>query len=174
LKITKHWFTTYLTKNYSKNKKFGLDIGCRFKPYDNEFQCKYIGIDLPSEKFKDSKKHPDILSSATNLPFQKNSFDFISCYSVIPYIKNIDNLFSDMFNILKPNGIAVIIIMNLRGLNLQPKTHFENRYSSKKLHDKLRQHNFISIKSKNIKSSLFSLYYDLTSVYAYAIVTPKK
>lgn len=172
--ITKHWFTSYLTKNYSKNKKFGLDIGCRFKPYDNEFQCKYIGIDLPSEKFKNSKSYPDIFSSATNLPFKKNSFDFITCYSVIPYIKNVDNLLSDMFDVLKPNGVAVIIIMNLRGLKMQPKTKFENRYNSKNLHDKLRQHNLISIKSKNIKSAFFSLYFDLTSVYAYAIVTPKK
>ena len=57
---------------------------------------------------------------------------------------------------------------------MQPKTKFENRYNSKNLHDKLRQHNLISIKSKNIKSAFFSLYFDLTSVYAYAIVTPKK
>jgi len=79
-----------------------------------------------------------------------------------------------MFRIIKPSGIAVVIIMNLRGLNLQPQTHFENRYNSTQLHAKLKQHGFTSIKFKNPKAFFFSTYYDRTSVYAYAIVTSKK
>jgi len=163
-----------LTNYYSKNKKFGLDIGCKFKPYDDDIKCEYIGIDLQSERFLHSEKKPDIYTSGTNLPFVNNSFDFINCYSVIPYVKNPDTLFSEIYRVLKSEGTAVMIIMNLRGLDLQPKTHFENRYSSKKLHQKLREHNFISIKPKNLKALLFSSYYDRTSVYSYAIVTPKK
>jgi len=151
-----------------------LDIGCKFKPYDDDIKCEYIGIDLPSQKFSNSKKKPDVFSSGSNLPFPDNSFDFINCYSVIPYVKNPDDLFSEIYRVLKHNGVAVIIIMNLRGLALQPNTFFENRYNSKALHKKLSEHKLRSIKAKNLKALLFSAYYDKTSVYAYAIVTPKK
>lgn len=79
-----------------------------------------------------------------------------------------------MYRVIKPSGTAVVIIMNLRGLALQPKTHFENRYNSSQLHAKLKEHGFKSIKYKNPKAFFLSMYYDRTSVYAYAIVQPKK
>ena len=79
-----------------------------------------------------------------------------------------------MYRVMKPKGIAVVIIMNLRGLALDPSGHYENRYDSKTLTKKLKQNGFRSIKSKNLKALLFSTYYNLTSVYAYDIVTPSK
>lgn len=151
-----------------------MDIGCKFKPYDNDINCHYLGIDLPSEKFCNSEKKPELYSSGTDLPFRDNSFDFVNSYSVVPYVKNPDKLFSEIFRVLKKDGVAIIIIMNLRGLALQPETHFENRYSSSDLHKKLRKHSFKSIKWRNVKALFFSTYFDLTSVYSYAIVTPKK
>jgi ubiquinone/menaquinone biosynthesis C-methylase UbiE len=163
-----------LTNHYSKNKKIGLDIGCKFRPYEDEYNCEYVGLDLPSEIFKEDTKKPHIYGTGESLPFLDNSFDFITTYSVVPYVKNIDNFFNEMHRVLKPSGTAVIIIMNLRGLNLQPKTHFENRYTSSQLINKLKQHGFTSIKNKNLKTFALSNYYDITSVYAYAIVTPKK
>lgn len=63
--------------------------------------------------------------------------------------------------------------MNLRGLDLDPDGYYPNRYNSRKLHVKLKQHNFKSIKTRNIKDLFFSTYFDLISVYAYAIVTQK-
>ena len=91
--LAQHKFTSYLTKHYSTNKKFGLDIGCRQRPYDDLYQCKYVGIDLPSSISYGENITPDIFSSGEFLPFKDNSFDFITCYSVIPYVKNIDRFF---------------------------------------------------------------------------------
>lgn len=79
-----------------------------------------------------------------------------------------------MFKVITPNSIAVIIIMNLIGLALQPQTHFENRFNSKLLQKKLKEHGFKSIKFRNLKTLFYSTYFDLTSVHAYAIVTPEK
>jgi ubiquinone/menaquinone biosynthesis C-methylase UbiE len=171
--LVTHKFTSYLTEYYSENKKFGLDIGCKNRPYHDLFQCKYVGIDIPSEKIHNKNIFPDIFSTGESLPFNDNTFDFITCYSVIPYVKNIDNLFDEMYRVIQPNGVIVIIIMNLRGLALQPKTHFENRFNSKQLHLELKKHNLISIKHNNPKTFFLSTYYDKTSVYAYAIVKPK-
>jgi SAM-dependent methyltransferase len=168
-----HKFTKYLTEYYSKNKKFGLDIGCKNRPYHNFYHCNYVGIDIPSVKIHDNV-FPDIFSTGESLPFNDNTFDFITCYSVIPYVKNIGMLFDEIFRVIQPNGIVVIIIMNLKGLALQPKTHFENRFDTKRLHLELKKHNLISIKANNLKTLFLSTYYDKTSVYGYAIVKPKK
>ncbi|MEX1053800.1 MAG: class I SAM-dependent methyltransferase [Nitrosopumilaceae archaeon] len=151
-----------------------MDIGCRLRPYDGAIKCEYIGLDLPSETSFDGVKKPDIFATGATLPFANNTFDLITCYSVVPYVKEVDSLFNEMYRVMKPEGVAIIIIMNLRGLELQPNTHFHNRYNSKKLHEKLKQHHFKSIKFRNLKTLFFSTYFDLTSVYAYAIVTPKK
>jgi len=171
--IQRHWFTAYLTEHYSSGKQLGLDIGCGRRPYDDIFRCKYIGIDLPSNKLSETKK-PNLFGSGTNLPFDDNVFDFITCYSVVPYVDEVDKLFEEMYRILKPNGVAIIIIMNMRGLALDPNGYYPNRFNSRKLHQKLKQHNFKSIKTQNIKALLFSTYFDLTSVYAYALVIPNK
>jgi len=118
--------------------------------------------------------NPDIYAIGKFAPFKDNSFDLITCYSVVPYEKDIDKFFSEIFRILQPKGVAVIIIMNLKGLSLHPNTPYPTRYNSSQLHKKLNEHNFKSIKFKNPKVMFWSKYFDLTSVYAYAIVSPKK
>ena len=79
-----------------------------------------------------------------------------------------------MYRVLIPNGIALIIIMNLRGLALQPQTFFWNRYDSRLLNKKLKEHRFRSIVKKNLKALVWSKWFDMTSVYAYAVMTPIK
>ena len=172
--MTRHKFTSYLTKYYSKNRKFGLDIGCREKPYDDLYQCPYVGIDILDSLSYSSRVKPDFFSSGEFLPFKNELFDFITCYSVIPYVKNVNRFFEEVYRVIKPSGIFVVIIMNLRGLELQPETNFINRFSTNELEKKLKEHNFFSIKHKNIKTLLYSTYYDKRSVYGYAIVQSKK
>jgi ubiquinone/menaquinone biosynthesis C-methylase UbiE len=151
-----------------------LDIGCKFRPYEENCHAKYVGLDMPSEIFKTDTKKPDIYGNGETLPFSDNSFDLITTYSVVPYVKNIDKFFNEIYRVLKPSGTVVVIIMNLRGLALQPKTKFENRYNSRQLNKKLNQHGFSSILEKNPKAFFFSKYFDLSSVYAYAVVRKKK
>ena len=172
--LARHKFTSYLTEYYSQNKKFGLDIGCKKRPYDDLYSCKYIGIDIPSDNPVTNPTFPDIYSSGEFLPFNDDTFDFITCYSVIPYVKNVGNLFNEMYRVMKSSGVAVVIIMNLKGLSLQPNTHFVNRFNSNQLHQELNRHGFKSIKHHNPKTFFLSTYYDKTSVYAYAIVQPEK
>ena len=64
--------------------------------------------------------------------------------------------------------------MNLKGLALHPQTNYPTKFNSSQLDQKLNEHNLKSIKFKNLKALIFSKYFDLTSVYSYAIVSPNK
>ena len=180
--MSRHWFTSYLTEYYSKGKQMGLDLGCDKRNYDKFFRCEYVGIDLPKghstrdwdNKTSDNLLKPHIFGSGIKLPFLDNSFDLITCYSVIPYVEEIDEFLNEMHRVIQPNGTAVVIIMNLKGLALHPNEYHPNKYNSKALEKKLNEHGFKSIKQKNLKALFFSKYFDKTSVYAYAIVSPKK
>ena len=171
--MVQHWFTAYLTDYYSKNKTLGLDIGCGKKPYQQIFNCKYIGIDVPS-KLENNKDKPDFFANGDCLPFNVDTFDFVTCYSVIPYIEKIDQFLDEMHRVMKHDGIAVITIMNLKALSNDPDGYYPNKFSSKQLEKKLSNHNFKSIKHKNLKATIWSSYFDRTSVYSYAIVQCKK
>ena len=52
---------------------------------------------MPSELFKPGTKKPNIFGTGEKLPFTNNTFDFITTYSVVPYVKNIDQFFEDFF-----------------------------------------------------------------------------
>lgn len=168
--MVRHWFTTYLTDYYSRNKKLGLDIGCGKQPYKEIYNCQYVGIDIPSGQTKNFKNKPDCFGSGEYLPFKDDTFDFISSYSVIPYVENIEKFLKEMHRVTKNNGIAIITIMNLRALDRDPTTYYPNRFSSKQLEKKLEEYDFKSIKSKNLKALIWSMYFNQTSVYSYAIV----
>ena len=167
--MSKHWFTAYLTSYYSKGKTLGLDVGSGYRNWHEFFQCKYLAVDLPSKLNQVKSKRPDVSCTSCYLPFKDNSFDFLSCYSVIPEIINIDLALEEMKRVLKPNGIAIFIVQNLRAMKLN-KQNFVNQFDSKMLNNKLQSHNFKSIKHKNFQTLLFSHYYNVTSLYQYAIV----
>jgi SAM-dependent methyltransferase len=170
--MVKHWFHSYLLNHYSKDKSLALDIGCAMRPYHDDYKCRYIGIDLPARPYEDVK--PDIFAEGSSLPFQDNKFDLLVSYAVVPYVNNADQLFEEMHRVTKPKGIAVIMIMNPRGLALHPDTDFKNRYSMAKLNQKLKEHKFKSLMGKNIKAWFWANYFNCSSVYAYSIVTPQK
>ena len=71
-----------------------MDIGCKFRPYEENCNCKYVGFDMPSELFQPGTKKPDIFGIGEKLPFANDTFDFITTYSVVPYVKNIDQFFA--------------------------------------------------------------------------------
>ena len=163
-----------MTSHYSQHKKLGLDIGSGRKNWKEFYNCKMIGIDLNNTLLNTKELKPEVCASAESLPFIENSFDFVTCYSVLSYIPDIDKTLDDIYKVLKSNGVAVFIVINNRGMNLHPSINWIHKLDSKTLIKKLKEHGFESVKKKNLKSWIFSTYYDLTSVYAYAIVQPIK
>jgi ubiquinone/menaquinone biosynthesis C-methylase UbiE len=169
--MTKHWFIAFLVSNYSKKKKMGLDLGSGRRNWKEFFQCNHIGLDLPNKLNNKIKERPDISGTIVELPFVNDSFDFISCITVLPYVENVDRAFREIYRVMKPNGIALIIVQNPRGIKLHENTqNYINKFTMKTLNQRLTSYGFKSIRHKNIKSFFYSIYFDLTSVYAFAVV----
>lgn len=152
----------------------GLDVGSGNRNWKEFCKCDCIGIDLPLTLKNPKENLPDVCGSAVSLPFRDNSFDFLSCYSVLSYVEDLDGSLQEIHRVLKSNGFAVIIVVNPRGMALHKEVYWKNRLNSEKLHKKLFLNGFKSIKHRNPKALLYSIYYNLTSVYAYAIVQPIK
>ena len=172
--MTKHWFTSFLTRKYSREKKLGLDLGSGYRNWHEFFQCDYIAFDLPIQLKQEKEKRPDVCGNAMYLPFKDGVFDFLSCYSVLPYVENLDLLFKEVHRVMKPSGVAIFIVQNPRGMKLNKEVNFVNCLSDRKLNLLLYSHGFSSIKHHNLKVYFYSTYYNFTSVYAYAIVKPAK
>lgn len=173
--MTKHWFHSFLTQHYSSGKKLGLDLGSGKRNWQEFVKCECIGLDLPTELKNKKNEQPDVCATALNLPFKSNTFDFLFSYSAFPYIEGTERVFDEMYRVMKPNSTAVIIIQNLRGIKLhENEQNYANKFDSRTLHKKLFSHGFRSIKHKNLKVLFYSTYYNLTSVYAYAIIEPIK
>src|SRR2546421_13079029 len=61
-----------------------LDVGCGPRPYEKTFFSgaqKYIGTDYLSDRSR-----PDVISSALQLPFQKEIFDAVGCTQVLEHV----------------------------------------------------------------------------------------
>jgi len=172
--LTKHRFIAFLSSYYSARKKMGLDSGCGYRNWNEFYKCECIGFDLPLTLQNKKDQRPDICGTAHYLPFKDNSFDFLACYTTLPYISDVDSVLQEMYRVMRPKSVAVIIVQNPRGLALHEEQQYANRFDSKKLHKKLFSHGFKSIKHKNPKVFFYSAFYDLTSVYAFAIVEPIK
>ncbi len=89
---------------------------------------------------KNVKEKPNCFANGENLPFKDNSFDFITSFSVIPYVDNIDKFLNEMYLVCKNNAIAIISIMNLRALSRDPNGYYPNKFSSRQLEKKLAEY----------------------------------
>jgi ubiquinone/menaquinone biosynthesis C-methylase UbiE len=172
--LTKHWFIAYLTSHYSSGKKSGLDLGSGKRNWQEFFKCKIVGLDLPTKLKNEKAQRPDICGNAICLPFKDNSFDFLSCYSVISFVNPIDTALDEIYRVLQPKGIGVITFVNSRGMAQHKETNWINRLNTRLLEQKLDAHGLKSIRHKNLKSFFYSSYFNLTSVYGFSIFQSKK
>lgn len=109
---------SFLKKKKEKNSKL-LEIGCgdgRFLQYaQKHFVC--TGIDISDYGVKEAKKKADksvIMNlSAYNLDkFNDNQFDIVACFDVIEHLLDIENVFKEVFRVLKKDGIFVVSSQN--------------------------------------------------------------
>ena len=92
---------------YNENifdKKYVLDLGegdrSFIKVLDNK-KFKVKGYDIDTVNFEKDK-----------IPEKDNSIDIIFCNSVIEHVSNISNFLSEIYRILKKDGILIIITPN--------------------------------------------------------------
>lgn len=113
---------------YFKNKSI-LDMGCGSGRFTIAFSYlkpkKVVGVDLGDEgieigrnivRRKKIKNVKFIKSSVLNLPFKKNSFDFIFCKGVLHHTGNTFRGLENIKKILKKNGKAFIYLYGSGGI----------------------------------------------------------
>ena len=87
-----------------------LDVGCG----DGfMFDCvprhwARFGIDVTDAMLAEcGKRHPDVnlrLGVAENLPFESESFDFVTCYSFLDHLEDTETFYSEAMRVLKRGG----------------------------------------------------------------------
>ncbi len=83
-----------------------LDVGCGNRPYEKTFFAgakKYVGMDYLTDRSK-----PDVVGSATDIPFPPASFDTVVSTEVLEHVADPAKAMSEMARVLKPGGYLVL------------------------------------------------------------------
>ena len=163
VQMSKHWFIAHLIEKYTKNRKFGLDIGIGYDNWAEFKKCEMIGIDR-----KEDSKAGIIIDLEKPLPFRNDSFDVVISINSFNYVENSRQLLSEVNRILKTDGVLVCVVDNENSTS-QPYV-WQERY----LDRLLKVTGFHSILSNNLKDRLYAWWYNKSSVYAFAVVKKSK
>jgi SAM-dependent methyltransferase len=129
-----HWEEMLrLLRKYKDDGKL-LDIGCAYGLFVACASTQYesYGIDISRFAVKKSTKYcRGIISraSATNLPFQDDTFEVVTVVDTLEHISNLNRCLKDIVRVLKKSGILFLQLPNplvwhlCRHLGLGDETH---------------------------------------------------
>ena len=83
-----------------------LDVGCGQRPYEKTFfssATQYIGADYQTDRSR-----PDVVCSATSLPFPENEFDTVTSTEVLEHVAEPLVALREMRRVLKPGGHLIL------------------------------------------------------------------
>jgi SAM-dependent methyltransferase len=84
-----------------------LDIGCGNKPFEKLFKpfvTEHIGCDVAQS----SDHRVDFICSATKLPFEDSSYNTVLSTQVIEHVADHQAFLSEVFRVLKSNGVLIL------------------------------------------------------------------
>jgi len=102
-----------------------LDIGCgkgRFLKILKEQGAIVWGIDTSRKLLEIAKKISGAklsVASATNLPFNDETFDYLLCIEVLQHIPDTKEAIAEMARVVKKDGYIIIIDRNILALDTQ-------------------------------------------------------
>ncbi len=157
--MSKHWFIANLIKKYTRDKMLGLDVGVGKNNWLEFKQCKTIGIDLRKEDLPEV-----VVDLEKSLPFKDGIFDVVISINSLNYIENARHLLIEINRVMKKNATLVCVVDNEKSRS-HPHV-WEQMY----LDRILKVTGFQQILKKNIKDYLYAKWFNMTSVYAFAVV----
>lgn len=108
-----------------------LDIGCGEKPHEDWFDHvdNYVGIDIDK-----TNTDADVCGTATNLPFQDDSFDMIISTQVLEHLPDPSAFFDEVNRVLRSDGRGFITTNQMYPLHEEPNDYYRfTRYGLKYL-----------------------------------------
>ena len=92
-----------------------LDIGCGSGNYTvalEQFDVEMVGVDISEAMLSQARKKSQTISwvqaDAFNLPFESNEFDGAICTLALHHVGHTENVFCELYRVLKPNKHFVI------------------------------------------------------------------
>jgi SAM-dependent methyltransferase len=95
--------TTFFTATKNKKVLHFAPEQAFYKLFRNQKNIDYTTTDLFSPL-------ADVKADICNLPFQDNAYDYIFCNHVLEHIPDDSKAMSELFRVLKPNGMAILQI----------------------------------------------------------------
>lgn len=105
-----------------------LDVGCGIGHWGQMLadilppNAKVTGIDKEAQWVEEASKRAKVLNlaerynytqgDAQELPFEDNSFDFVTCQTVLIHMKHPQLIIREMVRVLKPGGLLVVVEPN--------------------------------------------------------------
>lgn len=119
---TIRYYLPYVSLKEMFNNKIALDVGCgaagKSLYYAKQGSRMVYGIDpiaaykeqadLLAENLNLQKKFQFVVGSASNMPFEDNYFDTIVLNDSMEHVDNPENVISECYRILKPEGMIYI------------------------------------------------------------------
>lgn len=173
----------YQVNNYFRFNKIKpkeiLDIGCHGGKFTNEVwklfpKAKISAIDISSNAINYAKKkYPQINfinARAEKIPFNKITFDLITCFEVLEHLPNPEIVVNNIYDLLKNKGLFLIMVPSENLLfkfiwffwtKLGPgrvwkEVHLQ-KYNHQKLENLLLKNNFKKISTMKFIFGMLSL-----------------
>ncbi len=170
-----------------------LDYGCG-EGYGSEILSKFVdkvnGVDISEEAINEARKmkHNNItftLLKDNYLPFEDDSFDFVTSFQVIEHVENVDLYLSEIKRVLKSGGIYFLTTPNARTRLFEfqkPWNLYHYReYSEYQLKKQLEQYfeveyiKGISLRAKYLKEEIKRVFWRKLILYPISfILMPEK
>jgi SAM-dependent methyltransferase len=106
-----------------------LDIGCGVKPYKEVFIKKvkhHYGTEFPGTYGTNNQDRGiiDFYSDSLFLPVRDNCIDTVLCTQVLEHVKDPNQLFFEVFRVLKTGGILFLTAPQEWGLHKEPNDFY--------------------------------------------------
>lgn len=106
-------------KTHAKKKPKLLDVACGTGNFLHKAKgagFEIYGVDISDVAVKQAKKETGgeiKRSPAEKLPFNANTFDFVTCLGSLEHFNNMDKAVSELRRVVKPKGTVFVLLPNL-------------------------------------------------------------
>ena len=142
-----------------------LSIGCGSAIHEVQLanlnpETEIIGLDISKDMLSQVPKLPTnidlILGNAEDLGFKDNIFDLVYFLTSLEFTNDVEKTLLETKRILKPNGRAIFMVVNINSWYVQKELREGNSYIKRKLKN-MEGENLKKIISKHFKITYFKL-----------------